>query len=380
MTENFSDIIIVGAGMAGLGCAARLHENGFQFKIITENIGGRVKTSPDGEVNYGAYYITEDCKNILPFVEITGNVKFSNSRLHKGNDHYRLFSLRAIKHGFAFLRLLKDLQVFRKHINKNRELGTEHARDELIENDALIKQYYHEQASEYIKRRGLEKIVDEFLEQFLWASFFYDCRKVSTALFLGSLLPLLAKGHSFKMLFKKFTENFQKDIIFDSVVKVQRMNDHFELTTKSGKIYSCKKLVLATPMTITNKLVKPQKINGGINVSYYHVRGKIKPLYAGKGYNFFALAEASAISREPDGSNLYFYAGKDKIAKYFDQWEVITHDTWEPCLYFLGDNYVNMNPEPNLFLANDHNVPGLEDAFINGQYTAKLVMNKNKLK
>jgi len=43
-------------------------------------------------------------------------------------------------------------------------------------------------------------------------------------------------------------------------------------------------------------------------------------------------------------------------------------------LYFLGDNYIEENPEPNLFLANDHNVPSMEDAFINGKYTAKLVL------
>lgn len=377
MQENFSDILIIGAGMAGLGCAKRLNENGHKFKIITENIGGRVKTSPDGDVNYGAYYITDDCKNVLPFVDLTGNVKFSNARLHKGNQTYRLFSLRAVKHGFAFLRLLKDLWEFRKHINKNRKLGTEYSREELIEHDPLIRQYYHEQAGEYIKRRGLEKIVDEYLEQFLWASFFYDCRKVSTALFLGSLLPLVVKGRSFKMHFEKIIQDFKENIIFDSVNSIKRTEIGFELTTKSGKIFNCKKLVLATPMTITNKLVKPQKINGGINVSYYHLSGKIKPQYAGKGYNFFSIDEAAAISREPNGTNLYFYSGKDNINKYFDEYEVIAHDTWSPCLYFLGDNYVNMHPELNLFLANDHNVPSVEDAYISGRYTAKLVMQGN---
>ncbi len=374
MQKNFSDIIIVGAGMAGLGCAKRLHENGYAFKIITENIGGRVKTSPDGEVNYGAYYITEDCKQVLPYVEITGNVQFSNSRLHKGNEEYRLFSLRAIKHLPAFFRLLTDLHEFRKHVNKNRALGTQYSREELIEKDPLVKKYYHEKAGDYIKRRGLEKIVDEYLEQFLWASFFYDCRKVSTSLFLGSLLPLLAKGHSFKMHFEKIMRDFQKNVLFDSITQVQKTDHGFELHSKGGQIYTCNKLVLATPMTITNKLVKPQRINGGINVSYYHIRGKIKPRYDHKGYNFFALEEASAIARERDGSYLYFYSGPDNIRKYFDHWEIITHDTWNPGLYFLGDNYVNLNPEPNLYLANDHNVPSVEDAFINGQFTAKLVM------
>src|SRR3989344_6420268 len=276
---KIEEVIIVGAGMAGLGCARQLHDNGKKFKIITDDIGGRVRTSPDGEVNYGAYYLTADCKNILPYTRIIGKVKFSNSHLHNGRDHYHLFSLRALKHGPAFLRLLKDLYIFRKHVNKNRKYATEHSRKKLIESDPLLKKYYHEKAAKYIKERKLEKIVDEYVEQFLWASFFYDCRKVSTALFLGSLLPLITQGYSFKMLFYKIMKGFKDDIIKDSVIKVNRKKNVFELITSSGRIYKCRKLVLATPMIVTNKLIKPQKINGGINVSYYHINGEIKKPY-----------------------------------------------------------------------------------------------------
>lgn len=371
-----SDILIVGGGMAGLGCARRLFDNGYKFKIITENIGGRVRTSPDGKVNYGAYYITEDCKHILPFVQITGKMKFSNSHLHNGTDHYHLFSFRLIKHLPAFFRLLRDLYVFRKHIIKNRKLGTEYSREKLIEGDPLLRNYYHQLASEYIKSRKLEAIVDEYIEQFLWASFFYDCRKVSTTLFLGSLLPLVSSGYSFMMNFNKIINGFKERLIFDSVIKVGREKAGFRIETKSGKIYLCKKLALATPMAITNKLVKPQKINGGINVSFYHIRGEIRPPYDVRGYNFFAVKEAAAISRESDGSYLYFYSGKDNIKKYFKKWKVIANDSWRPALYFLGDNYIKTNPEKNLFLANDHNVPSIEDAFINGMYVAKLLMEK----
>lgn len=373
------EVIIVGAGLAGLGCAKRLHENDQKFRIITENIGGRVKTSHDGKVNYGAYYMTKDCHNIIPYIEKVMKVRFGHSHFHDGNKHYHIYSLILLKHLPALIKLGKDLYEFRRHLIKLRKESLEHSRKELIEADPLLREYYHQRAAVYIKKRGLEKLVREYLEQPLWASFFTDPRSVPTALFLGSLQPLIVKSYSFVFHFEKLIQEFKKDIVFDLVIRVIRKNEYWELITKSGKVWRCKKLVIATPMNITNKLVKPQKIKGSVNVSFYHLRGEIREPYNTKWYNFFSVKEATAISREPNGSYLYFYSGKDKIKKYFKKWEVIAHKKWKPALFFLGDEYINENPESNLFIASDHNVPGMEDAFITGKYVGKLLGSSIKV-
>lgn len=378
MNKKVEKIIIIGAGMAGLGCAKHLYEEGVKFKIITKNIGGRVRTSPDGEVNYGAYYVTEDYTNTLPYLEKTGKVDFTNSHLHSGKKHYHLVSLKILKHFPAIIRILIDLYKFRKHLHKFKKESLIYSKEKLIESNKLFRKYYHQKAGEYIKENGMENLVKEYIEQPLWASFFIDPRKISTAIFLGALQPLIVPSYSFKMNFDKITKGFKDRIIIDSIIKVIRKKDFFELKTKLGRIYYCKKLVLATPMNITNKLIKPQKINKGINVSFYHIKGEIRKPYDVKGYNFFAVKEATAISKELNGTYLYFYTGKDKINKYFKRWEIITKDSWKPALFFIGDKYINMNPEPKIFLANDHNVPSIENAFINGIYTANKILGKAK--
>lgn len=369
------DIIIVGGGMAGIGCAHRLLENGYSFTMITEDIGGRVKTSPDGKVNYGAYYLTADYKNTLPFAEIGKELKLSEACFHNGNERYRFLSYRFLKHIPAFLRLYKDARKARKHFVKQCELGADYPRDEIVENDPFAKKYFHQIAGDYIRERRLDAFVDEYLQPLLWGvSFFGDCRKVSTAIFLGSMMVMLSRPRRFIMHCDKMIEKFKENIIFDSVAGVKCRNGLYELTTTSGEHYECEKLVLATPMHITNGLVKPQKIKGGANVSYYHVTGDLKEPYKNEIYNIFPIAEQTAIGKEADGSYLYYYTGDDRISTYFRTWTVITHDEWTPCLYIYGDHLVDVHPEPNLFLANDHNIFGMEQAYLSGKYAAKLVM------
>jgi len=45
MSTNIVDTIIIGAGISGLACAKKLQENGRDFMMVSENIGGRILTS-----------------------------------------------------------------------------------------------------------------------------------------------------------------------------------------------------------------------------------------------------------------------------------------------------------------------------------------------
>ena len=69
MKNQTVETIIIGAGVAGLGCARQLAKHKRDFLIITENIGGRISTSDDGRVNYGAYFVLNNYKHILPFIQ-----------------------------------------------------------------------------------------------------------------------------------------------------------------------------------------------------------------------------------------------------------------------------------------------------------------------
>jgi len=369
------DVIIVGAGMAGLGCARRLHENGKKFTIISENIGGRVETSPDGEVNYGAYYITKDCKTIWPYARIVKKMQFKEYHFHDHARHYHLYSPEVAAYVPALVRLGADLTRFRRHLNRLRSQSTEKDRKSLIEADPLLKRFYNQKAGEYIKQKNLQVLVKEYLAPALWASFFEDPAEMPTFIFLQCLIPMIAPSYSFKMLFNKMSSGFQDDIKIDTVTSVKKTSEGYSLTTKKGQQHLCKRLVLATPMAVTNKLVSPQPTKRSTSVSFVHINGHPRSRYDYPGYQFFSLRDQAAISQEEDGSYLYFYRGKNNVSKYFKDWEIITKKSWKPALYLKGNQFIDEHPEKNLFLANDHNVASVEDAYINGQYTAKLVLS-----
>jgi len=367
-------IIIVGAGLAGLGCARRLAEAGKKFIVISENIGGRVETSPDGEVNYGAYYITKDCTNIWPYTRKVRQMRLRDYHFHRGRRHYHLISPTVIRYLPELVPLLKDVKKFRRHFNKMRASSLTRSRRELIEADPLLRKYYHQRVGEYVAQKNIQSLTREYLEPALWASFFEDVKKMPTFIFMQTLLPLILPTYSFKLWTDKLVKGFGERMVTDSVMRVRCGRVGFELLTKKGRFYHCRQLVLATPMTTTNRLIKPQRIKATTPVSFLHINGTPQKRFDYPGYQFFPPKERAAISKEVDGTYLYFYRGPNRVKKYFKDWEIITKKSWRPALMLRGDQYIEENPQSDLFLANDHNVASTEDAFINGIYVAKLVL------
>ncbi len=86
MTAKIFDTIIVGAGISGLACAKRLQEYDEDFLLISENIGGRILTSEDGAVNYGAFFVCSDYYHVLPYVTLHSRYSIT---LIRGYDVYK---------------------------------------------------------------------------------------------------------------------------------------------------------------------------------------------------------------------------------------------------------------------------------------------------
>jgi glycine/D-amino acid oxidase-like deaminating enzyme len=377
--EETQETIIVGGGMSGIGCAHRLVNNVQPFLMIAPEIGGRVRTSADGTVNYGAYYVTDDYQWTLPLVKTVERLRIADGFFHAAGKRYRFRSARLVKHLPALLRFTSDLRRFRERFNHMNKSAGDFSRRELIAADPALQHAYDQPAGEYIRARRLEGLFADYIDPLLWASFFEDPYKVSTFFVLAASLPLIVPMHTFVFNTEKAIFGFRDRIVYDSVQRIERGDKWQRVITTSGREFRCRNLVLATPMDRTNRLLGPlaQPIRGGIDVSFYHVRGTLRAPYRGAKRNFFSSEEGTILSEEQDGSYLYYYA-KDQIDKYFESYEVIAHDRWKPALFFHGKQFVNSNPAPHIFIASDHDMPSMENAYLNGRYTANLLMRQPK--
>jgi len=94
MVQKEVETIIVGGGIAGLGCARTLQDNNHPFLLITENIGGRILTSKDGTVNYGAYYVGDDYYHVLKYVKKKRRLAPLDVEFHQRKRAYFLLNCR----------------------------------------------------------------------------------------------------------------------------------------------------------------------------------------------------------------------------------------------------------------------------------------------
>src|SRR3989338_24652 len=112
MNKQAVETIIIGAGVAGIGCARQLSKHNRNFLVITEDMGGRITTSPGGCANYGAYFVLNNYDHILPFVKKGERLHPFFVEFHDKRKHY-YHLIKMCFHPIQTLRLMFLLYKFK---------------------------------------------------------------------------------------------------------------------------------------------------------------------------------------------------------------------------------------------------------------------------
>ncbi|MFH1276115.1 MAG: NAD(P)-binding protein [Candidatus Woesearchaeota archaeon] len=376
---KLTETIIIGAGVSGLGAARTLHENGRKFKIITEDIGGRILTSKDGQVNYGAYYVGMDYTNISKFVKKTRILAPLGVEFHKRKERYSLLSFSFIFNIGECLKLMRLLYEFRDHYKKFKKNCINMSQKQAINSDKYLKKLYHQKASVFIREHGIENIIDNFLGEVIYGTTFSKIEELYTFEFLHFSLYAFLPVHEFIFQKKAIIKGFERNIILDSVISMEKEGMNYKIIT-SKKKYLAKNVIVATPIPVSQKLLDIKKIKKPVSANMFHISGEIKKKWDnGEEEIFHQGSKTLAIARQRDGTYLFYSKDlKPNIKKYFSSFKIIKTKYWNPAFNLNGHILLEQKQGNNLYLATDHNVCGMEDSYITGIYAANQIIKNSK--
>jgi hypothetical protein len=375
VTSNNVETIIVGAGISGLACARQLHKYDKDFLIISKDIGGRILTSEDGNVNYGAFFVCNDYHHMLKYVTLKSKIKLKDFCFHENEKSYIFFEPKLIKYSPQFLIIIKILYRFRKSFRQFRRNSITISQKKAIENDIYLHNLYMQNALDYIKKNKLQSITETYLSKALYSTTFSPVKEMNALSFLQYLLPLITPIYTFKFEKEKMIKPFQDKIIEGIVTDINYKKRRYTIKSQEH-IFNSSNIVIATQINWSKSFTDVKETNKPVSTKMLHIRGVPKKIISNKKYHLFSKpSNVQAIADSEDGTYLFYYKHEPPpISKFFINPQIIAHKYWDPAGTINGHILIESNRGNNMYLIGDYNVAGLEESYITGLHSANQII------
>lgn len=377
-----NSVLIIGGGVAGIGCAKTLHEAGIPFTLITKAVGGRIIESTNQAVNYGAYYITADYQHILPLVTRHRRISIFNFEFHHPAKAYSILNIRTARYLPQLLRLRHLLFEFRNHLRQLRQDALNEEQSVVLQRDPYLWKLTNQTAVEFVKEHHLTELFRDYISEVLYATDFVTLPDMQAGYMLGLAQPMITTTYEYSFDAAAVTKPFQASILLDEVTVLQRdAGDSYTITTKQHSTLQFHSVVLAVPTPTMQQLLHTTEGKGPVRAFMYHLRGTVKPGYAKRRYNVFGDTDRlCTIATQSDGTYLvYSRVPLTDFSELFSDYQLITSKVWDPAFNLVGQSLTKQDRGDNLYVAGEHNICTLEDSYITGVYAARQII-KNQLR
>lgn len=381
MKKNKIETIIVGAGIAGIACARHLAKHNKKFRVITKNIGGRIMTGTDGHINYGAYFVLDNYHHVLPLVKKGEKLHPFFVEFHDRKKHgYHLIKM--WQHPLQTARLLWMLYTFKAQYESFKKLCETTSQKKTIGNNPVIKKLYFQSATAFIKEKKITDIAEKFLSEGIYMCTFLPLSKISAFDFMRLCLGLIIPAYEFTFLQDEAVKKFANKINIDTVVKISKKGKKWKVETKNGDRYKARNVIIATEPAVAQKLIGIKKIKMGSNTYVFHIAGTLKKKWQKGQFELFnSTCPVIFIRKQNDGSYIFYTkTAKPDLKKYFVKSKIIFKKEWKPAFNIKGETILGCTQGKRLYLIGDHNIIGLEDAYISGLYAANKITESDKSK
>lgn len=376
MKNNKYDTVIVGAGISGLACARKLSESGEDFLLVSDDIGGRILTSEDGKVNYGAFFICSDYHHMLKYVKLKSRIRLRDFCFHEKDKTYVLFEAKMIRYSAQFIKTLRLLYKFRKAFRRLRKTCVTISQKKAIEKDPFLYDLYMQNAIDLIKKINIESGTKRYLSKGLYSTTFSSIHDMNAFSFLEFIIPLITPIYRFRFEMDKMIQPFNENIKIGHVDDIAYKNEQYKIKIEENQIQS-KNIVLATQINWSKRFAGVEKTNLPVNTHMLHVKGSPKDFISRKDYQLFGPpSEVQAIANLKDGTHLFYYKNKQPtLNQFFNNHKIIAKKDWTPAGTINGHSLIESNRGNNMYLIGDFNIAGLEEAYITGIYAANQIIN-----
>ncbi len=379
MKDRVYQTIIIGAGISGLACARKLHENGKEFLVISKDIGGRILTSKDEKVNYGCYAITENHYYTKYLVKKGRRHIISRMRFHNGSGNYGLYNKRLLTYLPQWIRFLFLVRKFRKNYDAFHKKCETISQAQAIKSNPFLYKLYNQTAKELAQEYRMKNILEDYWSFIIRAFTFSTISEIRAFTFLHLAALVMTPMYEFTYPREEMTKGFGKKIITDSVIQIAKKKKQYLIKTTNKNFYA-KNIVVATPPQISAKLLHLREINKPSNTHMFHVSGRLHDFLEGSDIKLLADTKGIfAICSQVDGSHLLLSKTRQpKFKKYFSRHRIINYKCWKSALHPAGHFLWECEQDENLYLIGDHNECCLEDAYVTGIYAANQIVNSER--
>lgn len=373
--ENTFETIIIGAGIAGLACARKLHENGKDFLVISEDIGGRCGKYSQNGVSYGAYFMMGNYHNVKQFLRIKRKIPLSTIYFHNKNHSYTFFSKKLFTHPVQLIKLIFLLLKFSGRYASHKKKCESVSQVQAIKSDPFIFKLCQQNAKDFSMEYGIKELIEDYVSKMFYACAFFPIYEANASELVWVASTIINPPYEFVFLKDRMIKDFKNNIIIDTVTGITKKEDFYFVRT-NGKVFITKNVVVATPPPISRRLLHLKKIKGPSKVHIFHLYGKLlDPSKYGDMNLFSEDSPTILIGRQMDGTFLFYSKTKNpKFEEYFQRYKIINHKFWNPAYSFKGNVLWKCKQDVNLYLIGDHNLANLEDAYTTGLYAANQII------
>lgn len=342
------DVVVIGAGSAGLSCAHTLAEGGADYLLVSETLGGRIDYSPAEGVNFGAYFVMANYHHAAKLVTRRTWINPFSCRFHDGTGNsFATLSGNTVRRLPGFLAFAAVMARFIRHYGRFKRNCEYMSQREAMEVDPYIGRLFVQPASEFIARHHLGGVARDYVSKFSYACTGVDMDTISALDFLNVCQGLVVAIHRFEFDEKAQAARLGEHFIRGTVTGHALADGVHTVTLADGTTIKAGNVIFATPAAITSTFLDI---------------GELRDI-------FTALQD--------DGSYLvYSRAPEIDLSGLFTEHEVLGCKDWVKAMYVQGRAYIEQQYGDSTYVAGDHNGLGLEPAAISGVYAARQVLKK----